>query len=73
MTNVHDFTKARLQKLAIDFVDVYEEAGGGIEGELAAGEWATTHIQEFQFEDFRPYVHKVFNERGYELTEYMYD
>lgn len=66
--SVEDFTDARFRKLAKEFVRIYIE-----EGDVAAGAWATKHIHEWQYEDFRPYVHKEFEEQGYELVEYLYD
>ena len=57
------FVTKRYEKLAKKFVEIYVE-----DGESAAGEWASREIFEHQYEDFRPYVHRAFEEAGYEVT-----
>lgn len=64
---VHSFDKAKLEKMAVTFVDHYLN-----EDKIAAAKWLFENLPDRMFaEELAPYVEKEFNNRGYIFPEYQ--
>lgn len=61
-----EFTKARYEKLAKEFVDIYESDDK--EGPHRAGEFAIKELKKGEYIHIEPYVTEEFRNRGYTFS-----